>query len=141
MKVTLSDEQAEQLQLDQGGSFVFTSDAPTDLVVGEEAIVFLDYEAIDGLYDGRYGYRFELFPAHELYYKYRVEGEQALNARDSRFDRSLAELRLLILANPGTKVGPKPTPGTFPAQPHPPSSGGSPPDEKDEPPHEHGEGS
>ena len=98
--------------------------------------------------NGAYGYKFELFPAHEAGYKYvdrgngmvSIELEGAVEVGDSPHTVSEAELRQLVESHLGEKAGPEPKPGFFPSDVHPDVQGGSPPTEQDEPEHTHGEG-
>jgi hypothetical protein len=140
VRVTLPDKVARKIELGPGGSYVFANDAPVDLVVGEDAVLFLNSIPIDGLYEGQYGYRFELFPANDLLYKYSIQDDQAINAHDPTFNMPVGQLKKLIAPNLGRNAGPKPRNGTFRADPHPAVSGGSPPTETTEPPHTRGEG-
>lgn len=146
VQVTLSEDQARQMELaGGGGTYIFSNEAPVDLVEGEEALLFLNKEAIDGLYQGSYAYRFQWYPAHELYYKYKIEGGEALNAYDQDLSLPWAELKAIVLTHLGRIVeeiaGPDPQEGTFPASPHPPVEGGAPPEDESEPAHGHGESS
>ncbi|GIV00651.1 MAG: hypothetical protein KatS3mg014_2266 [Actinomycetota bacterium] len=67
MHVKLTDEAAAAMELPGGGGdYVFSAEPAVDLKVGEDALLFLDWEPIDGLYEGKYGERFELFPCQRV---------------------------------------------------------------------------
>lgn len=140
VQVTLSEETAAKLELGSAGTYIFSSEPPVDLVEGEEAVLFLNAIPFDGLYNGQYGYRFELYPAHELYYKYTIDDGRMVNAYDAAFNLTVTELKDVIGGYLALSAGPEPQEGIFSATPHPPVEGGSPPDEQTEPPHDHGEG-
>ena len=123
--------------------FVIQSMPPVDLTKGEDAIVLLDWSKFKGLYDGRYGYRFELMPSNEILYKYVIEGDTAVNIGDpdGSLTMPLSSLQELIDRHLGISAGESPRPGVFPADPHPkvdPNSD-SPVDDVNDPDHTHGE--
>jgi hypothetical protein len=96
------------------------------LRVGEEAVLFLNERPLEGLYDGAYGYRFELFPAYEAGYKYVDRGNGAVGielegSMDVGDTHTLleTELRDLVKLHLGENGGPEPRSGFFPAEPHP----------------------
>ena len=59
--------------------FVISDPSPVNLTVGENVVLFLNWRSIDGLYDGQYGFTFELFPANEKLYKFRIDDAQLVN--------------------------------------------------------------
>jgi len=145
--VTIPEDVAKKLELEGPGVHVYSEEAPVNLRVGEEAILFLNERPLEGLYNRAYGYRFELFPAYEAGYKYvdrgngmvgiELEGSVEVGTSHTLLE---SELRELVKVHLGENAGPEPKPGFFPAEPHPETEGGSPPTEKDEPEHTHGEG-
>lgn len=84
------------------GRFLWSSAPPVDAVVGEEAVLFLNYGTFYGLFDGKYAYQIKLLPANELYYKFAVDGENLknaalhANATEGPFVLSLDELRKAV---------------------------------------------
>lgn len=138
VEVTLTEEVARRLELEAGaGTHVFSTEAPTDLRVGERALLFLDFEPIDGLYGGRYGELTQLTPADPLTYKYSIEGEVAVNATDPSFSLPVAELRTLVRRELAARAGPEPSAGLMFSTPHPVGPGSPGSNEKTEPAHTH----
>lgn len=140
VQVVLDDEKAEKMEVEPG-SYIYSAEPPVNLSVGEEALLFLDQERLGGLYNGRYGYKFVLYPAHERYYKYRIEDGTAVNAGAQSLTLPVDELRKLVAQHLGDRAGPQPRPGVFPKEPHPPVSGSGEgaPSQESVPPHQHGE--
>lgn len=131
--VTLEDSEAQALEFEDGaGDYVFSAEAPVDLAVGERVLVFLDQKPIDGLYDGRYGERFEWFPTHELYYKFALDGSIASSESDPSLKIDLAALRARSSKAVATDAGPEPVKGVSYYEPHPVGDEGS-VTEEDEP--------
>lgn len=122
--------------------FVISDPSPVDLSVGEEVVLFLNWRSIDGLYNGQYGYKFELFPANEILYKFRIDGVQLINDATGA-TIPLDQLAKLIQGRLAEWAGQEPEPGVHVAQPHhavPPEEEGEPyVPPPDEPPHDHGE--
>lgn len=140
VKVSLAEETANKLEYPGGGTYIFAEEVPTDLATGEKALLFLDSARVSGLYNGKYGYHFELFPAHELYYKYSLRDGQAVNTFTSDLTMPTQSLRVIVEENIGEAAGPTPAQGTFPATPHPVvTETGAPPREEDGSPHNHPE--
>lgn len=54
------------------GRYLWRFDPHVDLALDEEAVIFLDYRELPGLYDGKYGYLIKLMPAHESFFKFTV---------------------------------------------------------------------
>ncbi|MBA2556485.1 MAG: hypothetical protein H0V12_03935 [Chloroflexi bacterium] len=93
------------------GTYLIGYHPEVDLVVGEEVIIFLDYFRLDGLYvdEGtRFGYIYRLMPAHDLYYKWTLDGNTASNESfDSTLD--VSQLRELVASEHfASAVGPSP---------------------------------
>ena len=122
--------------------FVISDPSPVDLSVGEEVVLFLNWRSIDGLYNGQYGFKFELAPANELLYKFRIEGSVLVNDATG-WTLQLGQLPKLIQTRLAEWAGQEPEPGIHAARPHPPVPPGEdgepyvPP--PNEPPHDHGE--
>lgn len=63
------------------GRYVWSFEPPTDLVIGEEAVLFLTYRSWYGLFGDRYAYEVKLQPANERYWKFAInEDDGARNA-------------------------------------------------------------
>lgn len=82
------------------GKYLWRFDPPVDLALGEEAVIFLDYRALPGLYDGRYGYLIKLMPASEAFFTFSVgahgearNGALRPGASQGPFITSVARLR------------------------------------------------
>lgn len=92
--------------------------ADVSFKVGDQLVVFLNSTPIHGLYDGRYGYRFGLYPTHERHFAFRVTDGGLTDLAESR-PMPLDPNTLPALAEMlGTEAGPEPRPGTFRKEPH-----------------------
>lgn len=84
------------------GSYVWTFPAETDLVLGKEYVLFLDYKPLGGLYDDFYGYEVKLRPTSTPYYAFSVDGDSlhnVLNEPDLKFPQfeiGLSDLRAML---------------------------------------------
>lgn len=88
------------------GRYVWSFEPPTDLGIGEEAVLFLTYRSWYGLFGEQYGYEVKLQPAHELYWKFEIEtDDQARNAgllaifESGPFVTTVAELEKVALSD------------------------------------------
>ncbi len=117
--VNLGPEAINSLELTPQSAYVFSSPPEVDLTIGEQAVFFLPYEAIDGLYDGRYGSVGKLVATHELAYMFAIEGALAVNAYRPNFTMSVTQIKHVTSANLATRARPVPPSGFVPAQSHP----------------------
>lgn len=139
VKLEIAEETALALGWPVRASYVLASKPEVDVVQGEEAVFFLDYAAIDGLYDNRYGTLRRLAPANELAYKFTILNDTAINASNPHLNASVSDLKAAVARYLGQQAGPLPAVGFTPAQKHEPVSGGSEPTETTEPKHDHGQ--
>lgn len=118
VQVDLDAATAKKLGFPGEGTYVVGSLAEVPLAVGDELVVFLNSTPIHGLYGGRYGYQFKLYPTHELHFAFRVGGNGLTDLSASR-RLTLDPKTLPALAEMlGTEAGPEPQPGTIRKQPH-----------------------
>jgi len=104
IQVQLDAQTVRKLELPSKPSYIFSSEPAVELTTGENAVFFLTYDAVDGLYrDGdrdRYGTIGRLLPAHDAAYKFTIEGEQARNtyrtAPNDNFNVDVASLRQTV---------------------------------------------
>lgn len=62
------------------GRYLWDEPSAVDLKAGQEVVLFLDYQALYGLYDGKYGYVTTLMPASDAYYAFTQDGDLWVNA-------------------------------------------------------------
>ncbi|MQA61804.1 MAG: hypothetical protein GEU86_09980 [Actinophytocola sp.] len=121
VEVDLDAATAGELGFPGKGTYVIGSPAEVALAVGDELVVFLNSTPIHGLYGGRYGYQFGLYPTHPQHFAFRVGGNSLSDLAESR-PLTLDSKTLPDLAETlGTEAGPAPRPGTFRKEPHSPS--------------------
>jgi hypothetical protein len=129
IEVTLTATEAEAPG--RAGAYLYAWESPLELREGERALVFLDYEYVEGLYAQGYGGYFQLL-ASGPFAKFELHGERAWlpGARDDPAWRiTLPELRDLARKYLGISAGgPEPVvPGFVPTNPDP--HAGFPPEE------------
>lgn len=85
------------------GRYLWRFDPHVDLSLAEDAVLFLDYRELPGLYGGAYGYVIKLMPASERYFKFSVGPKE--NARNGAlspaadrgpFITTISDLRKLV---------------------------------------------
>lgn len=132
IEVTLSAVEAEVLEEPGGaGTYLYARESPLELKEGERALVFLDYELVEGLYAQGYGGYFQLLGSG-FFWKYELDGDLAWLAwarDDPTWHITLPELRDLARRYLGAgSGGPEPVvPGFVPTNPDP--HAGAPPGE------------
>lgn len=104
------------------GTYVIASEPSVDLQVGESAVVFLNYEKLDGLYDAgatKFGHIYRLMPAHDAYYKWSIVDGSAVN-QSLGVEMSLTDLEALTMSEDfASAAGPTPDETIHPQEPHP----------------------
>lgn len=104
------------------GTYGIASEPRVDLQIGESAVVFLNYEKLDGLYDAgatKFGHIYRLMPAHDGYYKWSMIDESAVN-ESLGVEMSLMDLEALTRSEDfASAAGPAPDETIHPQEPHP----------------------
>ncbi len=95
------------------GDVVFESEPPVDLAVGDRGVFFLNWVKLGGLFDGRVGDVFELFPANEKAFLAEIDGDDLVNRGVPSLRTTRLELEELVSLHLGEVAGPLPVPGVL----------------------------
>ncbi|GEM_PF-5832770 len=95
------------------GDVVFESEPPVDLAVGDRGVFFLNWVKLGGLFGGRVGDVFELFPANEKAFFAEIDGDDLVNRGVSSLSTTRSELEELVSLHLGEVAGPLPVPGVL----------------------------